>query len=215
MTAYPTLYSFRRCPYAIRARLALLISGTICEIREVKLSAKPAAMIEASAKATVPVLVASAGNILEESLDIMHWALGRSDPQGWLQRSDQALIDGNDGPFKHHLDRYKYPQRYENCDPDGHRASAMEILQMLDTRLAGQDNLAGMERGLADMAIMPFVRQFAAVDREWFARQKLPHLQKWLARHLDSQLFKSAMIKLKPWQEGDDPILFPDANLPD
>ena len=108
----PVLYSFRRCPYAMRARLALAVSGTTCELREVRLSDKPAALHEASAKATVPVVVEPGDRVIEESLDIMRWALGRCDPHGWLERDDPALIAVNDGPFKHYLDRYKYPDRH-------------------------------------------------------------------------------------------------------
>ena len=116
----PILYSFRRCPYAIRARLALAVSGTRGELREVKLSAKPQAMLDASPKGTVPVLVLPGGTMLDESLDIMRWALAKRDPEGWLTRDDAALIAMNDGPFKHDLDRFKYPERH-GADPRAHQ----------------------------------------------------------------------------------------------
>lgn len=211
VTADPILYSFRRCPYAMRARLALLASGVICEIREVKLSAKPADMIAASPKGTVPVLLLPDGRVIDESIDIMRWALGRHDPEHWLDRDDAALIAANDGPFKHHLDRYKYPDRHAS-DPARHRAAGLALLATLDARLAVNANLCGAARGLADMALMPFVRQFAATDSAWFHAQPLPHVQSWLARHVASSLFETAMIRLPPWRAGDAPVAFPPAS---
>ncbi|MEJ5979020.1 glutathione S-transferase [Novosphingobium sp. PS1R-30] len=204
----PILYSFRRCPYAMRARLALLVSATTCEIREVKLSQKPAELIAASPKATVPVLVLPGGGVVEESREIMAWALAQRDPEGWLDREDRNLIEMNDGPFKHHLDRYKYPERH-GSQPGEHRAAALELLRGLEARLALQTNLCGDLRGLTDAAIFPFVRQFAETDRAWFDAQPLPHLQAWLARHLASELFAAIMLRLQPWQPEDAPILFP------
>lgn len=203
----PILYSFRRCPYAMRARLALKIAGFACELREVKLAAKPAAMLEASPKGTVPVLVRDDGTVIAESFDVMQYALARNDPEGWLERTDADLVALNDGPFKHDLDRYKYPERH-GSDPFTHRESALAILRDLDARIAANGQLCGPERGLADMAIMPFVRQFAATDRAWFAAQDLPALQDWLAAHLASDLFTSVMAKYAPWQPGDEPVLF-------
>lgn len=196
------LYSFRRCPYAMRARLALRVSATAYELREVKLSAKPAAMIAASPKATVPVLVLPGGTAIDESLTIMRWCLARNDPEGWLTRDDPELIAANDGPFKHDLDRYKYPERH-NSDSLTHRSGGLGFLRMLDTRLAAHGQLCGSARGLADAAIMPFVRQFAAVDRAWFDAQPLPHLQRWLDGHLESDLFAAIMVRVAPWQPGD------------
>jgi glutathione S-transferase len=209
MSALPILYSFRRCPYAMRARMALRVSGTACESREVKLSAKPDALIEASEKATVPVLTLPDGTVIGESIDVMRWALARSDPEGWLERDDTVLIAANDGPFKHNLDRYKYPHRYDDCNAADHRIAALEHLRVLEDRLAAQPQLSGGKRGLTDLAVMPFVRQFAATDREWFAEQPMPRLQAWLAGHLDSLLFKGVMDRLTPWAPGDDPITFP------
>ena len=209
MTALPILYSFRRCPYAMRARLALMVSRTRCEIREVKLSAKPDALIEVSEKATVPVLALTGGDVIDESSDIMRWALARNDPEGWLERDDQTLISANDGPFKQHLDRYKYPNRYDDCDAAEHRAAAAVYVQLLEDRLAVRTFLSGNKRGLTDLAIMPFIRQFAATDRDWFAEQPWPRLQSWLAAHLESELFKSVMDRLTPWTPGDDPVFFP------
>lgn len=206
----PILFSFRRCPYAMRARLALLVSGTVCELREVKLSAKPAALTEVSPKATVPVLVLPDGAVIDESLDIMRWSLGRNDPEGWLARDDADLIATNDGRFKHHLDRYKYPGRHHS-DPAEHRSAGLALLLPLEARLARRANLCGATPGLADMAIMPFVRQFAQTDLPWFDAQPFPALHGWLARHLASPLFTAAMVRHTPWQPADGPILFPDS----
>ena len=210
MTPRPILYSFRRCPYAMRARLALLASGTVCEIREVKLAAKPAEMLAASPKGTVPVLVLPDGEVIDESLDVMRWALRLSDPQGWLAQEDAELIAINDGAFKHHLDRYKYPERHAS-DPAEHRAAGIAILAGLDRRLSSAANLCGEAMGITDAAIVPFVRQFAQTDRAWFDGQPLPALQAWLDRHLASPLFERAMVRLTPWSPQDAPVLFPAA----
>ena len=208
MTARPVLYSFRRCPYAIRARLAILASGVVCELREVKLSAKPAEMIDLSPKGTVPVLVLADGKVIDESIDIMRWALGENDPELWLRGDDAALIASNDGPFKYHLDRYKYPHQH-SVDPVEHRLACLEQVALLDTRLAKSANLCGEHPGITDAALLPFIRQFASVDREWFATQILPHLQGWLARHLSTPRFSEAMARFEPWRPGDEPVLFP------
>lgn len=205
--ADPVLYSFRRCPYAMRARLALMVSGTACELREVKLSAKPAELARASPKATVPVLAFRDGQVIDESIDIMRWSLARNDPEGWLMRDDAALIAVNDGPFKHDLDRYKYPGRHGG-DPIAHRENGAGFLRELETRLARDGQLCGSMRGFADMAIMPFVRQFAATDPGWFDEQPLPHLQAWLAGHLGSPLFAAIMLRRACWRAGDEPFLF-------
>ncbi|WP_295527827.1 glutathione S-transferase [Novosphingobium sp. Chol11] len=206
--ADPVLYSFRRCPYAMRARLALAISQTACELREVKLAAKPAAMLAASPKGTVPVLVLPDGAVIEESLDVMRWALARDDPEGWLARDDAALIAANDGPFKHDLDRFKYPGRH-GTDPLVHRRSGAEFLHALEGRLSASGMLCGPERGLADAAIMPFVRQFAATDPAWFDSEPLPRLKVWLAGFMGSSLFAAVMIRVAPWSAGDPPLAFP------
>jgi glutathione S-transferase len=202
----PILYSFRRCPFAMRARLALAISGTACELREVRLQAKPAAMLKASPKGTVPVLVLPGGEVIDESLNIMRWALERCDPEGWLARDDGALVATNDGAFKRNLHRYKYPERH-GAEPLSHRASGLSFLRELDARLSRDGQLVGAERGFADAAIMPFVRQFAAVDEVWFADQTLPHLQRWLKGHLASDLFNKIMMRVEPWAPDAAPVL--------
>lgn len=208
MTALPILYSFRRCPYAMRARMALFASGQRCEIREVKLSAKPLELAAASPKATVPVLCLPDGRVIDESVDIMRWALDQADPEAWLDRDDPALTAANDGEFKHHLDRYKYPERH-GSDAAMHRAEGLRLLGRLERRLVDQPWLCGDRRGLADIALFAFVRQFAEVDRVWFDAQPLPEVQRWLAGLIGSDLFAGIMVRLAPWKAGDVPILFP------
>ena len=203
----PVLYSFRRCPYAMRARMALWVAGVKVELREVKLAAKPPELIAASAKGTVPVLVTGDGTVIDQSLDIMRWALGRNDPEVWLAGDDPALIAANDGPFKQHLDRAKYPGRYE-ADGIDHRMAALALLLPLEARLREAPYLSGETRSLTDAALFPFVRQFAAIAPDWFARQPLPRLQDWLEAHTASDLFADIMPKFAPWQAGDPPILF-------
>jgi len=211
MTALPILYSFRRCPYAMRARMALWTAGIAAELREVKLAAKPPQLAEASPKATVPVLVLADGaelvTVIDESLAIMRWALAQSDPEGWLAGNNAALIAVNDGAFKHHLDRAKYPGRYADDGVD-HRAAGLALLQPLEARLEATANLCGPARSLTDIALFPFIRQFAAIDPEWFAARPLPHLQNWLARLATSELFGAIMPKFALWQAGDAPIRF-------
>lgn len=208
MSALPILYSFRRCPYAMRARMALWVAGIAVELREVKLAAKPPQLIAASPKATVPVLVLADGTVIDESLAIMRWALAQHDPEGWLRGDDAALIAANDGTFKHHLDRAKYPGRYDEDGVTDHRAAALALLHPLEARLENAPYLCGEARSLTDIALFPFIRQFAAIDPEWFAAQPLPRLQAWLARHSASELFASIMPKFAPWQAGDPPIRF-------
>jgi glutathione S-transferase len=208
MRNLPILYSFRRCPYAIRARLALLASNTVCLIREVKLSAKPAGMCVASPKATLPVLVLPDGEVIDESLDIMRWALARHDPVGWLAGDSAALIEINDGLFKHHLDRAKYPERHAS-DAAVDRAACVNLLKVLEDRLRASPYLCGAAFGLADAALLPFVRQFASIDRAWFDTQPLPRVRDWLDRFTASRLFDSAMVRLAPWKAGDPDLCFP------
>ena len=208
-TANPLLYSFRRCPYAMRARLALLASGTLCTLREVKLSAKPQELLDASPKGTVPVLVLADGQVIDESLDIMRWALTQADPDHWLDGEDAALIAANDGPFKHHLDRYKYPHRYD-VDPLAHRAAGVAHLEMLEARLTASPFLCGAHWTMTDAALAPFVRQFAETDRAWFDALPLPAVQRWLAAFLASPMFAAIMVRWPVWQAGDAEVLFPE-----
>lgn len=189
------LYSFRRCPYAMRARMALRYSGVPLSIVEVSLKAKPAEMLAASPKGTVPVLVCADGSVIEQSLDIMHWALARHDPDNWLQPGCAALIEENDTRFKVLLDRYKYAIRYPEHPMEYYRAQGAEFLQRLEDVLAHSAYLAGPALSLADVALAPFVRQFAHVDRDWFEQAPYPRLNAWLERFLASELFSSVMKK--------------------
>ena len=215
----PILYSFRRCPYAMRARLALAVSGQVCELREVALKHKPQALLQASPKGTVPVLVLPTGQVLDQSLDIMLWALRQHDPEGWLAPSPGSLpgmlvlIAECDGPFKRALDRCKYPTRYPGTDMDAERAVAVAWLHTLEARLADQGpagHLFGQRAALADIAIAPFVRQFAGIDKGWWDAQPWPHLRTWLARWQESRLFACVMgDKLAAWVEGTEGMRFP------
>lgn len=191
------LYSFRRCPYAMRARLALRYSGVPVEIIEVSLKAKPAQMLALSPKGTVPVLSLD-GRVIEESLEIMQWALAQHDPDDWLLQGDPAvlaLIAENDQVFKHHLNRYKYAERYPEQPMEHYRAEGEVFLQKLEDLLAEREYLLAERMSLADAAVVPFVRQFAHVDREWFAGAPYPRLQVWLQRFLESPLFMAVMAK--------------------
>lgn len=214
----PIFYSFRRCPYAMRARLAIAASGIEVELREVILKAKPAELLQASPKGTVPVLIASDGKVIDESLEIMRWALDQHDPEQWLNpdngtlASMLALIADCDGDFKHHLDRYKYPERYTGADALQHRAAGATFLASLNERLLAQPYLYGKRAALADMAIAPFVRQYAQTDATWFAQQPWPALVGWLASMVDSERFASIMDKYPPWTPGIPGPRFPQAN---
>jgi glutathione S-transferase len=198
----PLLYTFRRCPYAIRARLAIAVAGIEVEEIEVSLRAKPAAMLAISPKGTVPVLQLPDGTVLEESLDIMHWALAQHDPARWLDapRPHAAqLVEENDVLFKPALDRYKYPARYLGTSAeqtaDEYRSAAQAFPAALEARLAQQPYLIGENLGWADAAVFPFIRQFAAVEPEWFAAAPFPHLKVWLANWLASPMFAAVMHK--------------------
>ncbi|MFJ7793008.1 glutathione S-transferase [Pseudomonas sp. NPDC096950] len=196
-----TLYSFRRCPYAMRARMALRYSGVEVQIVEVSLKAKPAEMLALSSKGTVPVLEVE-GRVIDESLAIMHWALAQHDPEDWLLKDDPAgqlriaeLIEENDQVFKVHLNRYKYAERYPEQPMEHYRAEGEVFLRKLDELLEGRNYLLAGHLSLADVALMPFVRQFAHVDREWFGQTPYVRLQVWLQRLLESDLFTGVMQK--------------------
>ncbi|MBT3991612.1 MAG: glutathione S-transferase [Rhodospirillaceae bacterium] len=210
----PVLYSFRRCPYAMRARMALFASSQACELREVLLRDKPLEMIEQSPKATVPVLVLEEGEVLEQSLDIMLWALNQNDPDHWLEPEGAsledmlALIQATEGEFKGNLDRYKYANRYAGADPLHHRSEAEKFLKQLEARLADSAHLFDSNPTLADYAIAPFIRQFANTDRDWFDAAPYPNLQKWLENFLAQEPFTAVMAKYPVWQAGDAATLF-------
>src|SRR5690606_22022463 len=195
VAALPILYTFRRCPYAMRARLAIAVSVVSVEYREIALRNRPQAMLDISPKGTVPVLQLVDGRVIEQSLDIMLWALALNDPQQWLQGEKslpdtaKALIDTNDGPFKFWLDRYKYADRYPEHTAAHYRRQAKEFLQYLEPGLRAPEVVPGARMRIAAIAILPFIRQFAAVDNTWFATSGYVRLQRWLDERLISDLF--------------------------
>lgn len=208
-----TLYSFRRCPYAMRARLAIAISQQQVGLREIILKQKPQQMLAISAKGTVPVLELADGTVLEESLEIMRWSLQKSDPQDWLNGDLLAmlkLIDENDYQFKYWLDRYKYAPRFPDNTEQFYRQQGEQFLITLEQRLSESRYLFGQQLRLADMAIFPFVRQFASVDKTWFEQSPYPQLRSWLANLIDSSLFQSIMKKYPQWLISGQEINFPD-----
>ena len=210
---YPTLYSFRRCPYAMRARLALRLCKIECIIREISLKAKSTEFLRVSPKATVPVLVLPNGEVLEESLDIIYWSLEQNDPSklkvnNQLGRKTSKLIELFDTEFKFHLDRYKYSSRYNIQNSQVHRDKAREILVQINIMLEGKNYMGGKNISLLDISILPFVRQFRIADMKWFDNNLgLDNVNKWLNIFLNSDLLASIMTKYKVW-EIDDPVTF-------
>ena len=213
----PILYTFRRCPYAIRARMALAHAGVAIQLREVLLRDKPQAMLDASAKGTVPVLVLPHGEVIDESLDVMRWAQTQTQTQTqteapWPAPDDAAerLITENDGPFKEWLDKYKYADRHPEHPAPWYRAQAEPFLARLDQALKHQPWLAGATPGFVDVAVFPFIRQFAGVDRAWFDQSQYLALRAWLQRWLDSELFSGVMAKHPMWSPGDARVIWGD-----
>ncbi|WP_256438137.1 glutathione S-transferase [Polynucleobacter sp. MWH-Svant-W18] len=198
----PILYSYRRCPYAMRARMALQYAGIAFEHREIALRDKPKSMLLASPKGTVPVLCVD-GQVIDQSLDIMRWALDKSDPDGWKSVDEQiaeSWIEKNDGQFKLLLDQYKYPNRYPELNPEEVLIAAMEMmLKPIETALQANQYLLGNKVSWVDIAIFPFIRQFAAVHPERFTQLPLPATQKWLEQLIQSPLFNSVMEKYPTW----------------
>ena len=206
------LYSFRRCPYAMRARLGLLFAQLSVELREITLKNKPDQMLAISPKGTVPVLQLIDGTVIEESREIMMWALEQNDPQGLLNTTvlpqANALMAQNDNEFKYWLDRYKYADRHTEMTQTAYREHGEAFLQDLEARLTKTRYLLGDSVTVADIGIMPFVRQFAHVDRDVFYNLPYPKLQQWLQNWLAHPLFLQAMAKFQPWQEGDEVVVF-------
>ncbi len=209
MSKLPIFYSFRRCPYAMRARLALLASGQQVELREILLRDKAPEFLATSPSATVPCL-RDGDDVLDESLDIMHWALERNDPDGWLDMTPEghALIEEADGPFKDALDRTKYHTRYDS-DAEVERAKAHEFIGELNKRIGAGRWLFGQNAVLADKAILPFIRQFAFIDKARFDAQEWPGVHRWLSAFLGSSQFATIMPKFPVWQSGDAITAFP------
>ena len=211
---YPILYSFIRCPYAMRARMILKLADIKCELREVRLNNKPEHMLEASPKGTVPVLILE-DKIIDESIDIVNWALNITNVFEGNIKQDQInlteeLIDLFDDKFKYHLDRYKYSNRYEDVDVEHHQNECLNILKKLETIIDGTNWIFGDSISKLDILILPFIRQFRIADQEWFDyQQNIPGIQRVLMNFLDSNIFKSVMNKYEEWCEGSDKIYFP------
>ena len=208
----PILYSFRRCPYAMRARMAIHISSQKCEIREVLLRDKPPSMLEYSSKGTVPVLVLQSGEVIDESLDVIDWALNLNDPDNWQRSKDnektKELIKINDGEFKHHLDRYKYSKRYDNEDPEFHRKKCLSFIEKVSSELQNSKYIFDDEISYIDISLLPFIRQFRIADNEWFDELPFENVKSWLSNFLNSELLKSIMSKYDLWKEGDEVTIF-------
>ena len=214
----PILYSFRRCPYAMRARLAIAISGQKVLLREIELKHKPKELLAISPNKTIPVLQLNQSNneqnIIAESLEIMVWALTRHDPQKWLTAQlDEmlALIDNNDYEFKPWLDKYKYADRHPEHSEAYYRDQADDFLMALENRLIAQPYLFADRPTLADMAIFPFIRQFASVDKHWFEQSHYLSVKKWLQTLIGDPLFLSCMHKYPTWLNSGEEITFPES----
>ena len=211
----PILYSFRRCPYAIRARIVIKLCEQVCQLREINLNSKPDEFLILSPKATVPVLQFPDGSIIEESLEIINWAISINDPLQLKSKNqsvndrEMKLIKAFDDEFKFHLDRYKYSNRYKNIDKVFHRSKAEEMLSQLEILLSKSKWLRGKKIGIADIAILPFIRQFRIANVNWFDKEtNLPNVKKWLNLFLESQMFTCVMEKYKPWKKGEEIIEF-------
>ena len=232
--ALPILYSLRNCPYAMRARIAIFKSHQVVALRDVVLTNKPAAMILASPKGTVPILVLdeinpsaddkSAGgqsNVIDESLDVMLWALNESDPHDLLhcrKNADvepnnvlvemMALITNFDVEFKARLEAYKCAKRYHETNISECREACEQYIKMLESRLTQHDYLFSARESLADIALLPFIRQFARIERQWYLQAPYPQLKKWLNRYLQSPMFTKVMAKHPLWLESGEEVIF-------
>ncbi len=208
----PILYSFRRCPYAMRARMAIHISSQKCEIREVLLRDKPPSMLEYSSKGTVPVLVLQSGEVIDESLDVIDWALNLNDPDNWQRSKNnektKELIKINDGEFKYHLDRYKYSKRYDNEDPEFHRKKCLSFIEKVNSELQNSKYIFDDAISYIDISLLPFIRQFRIADKEWFDELPYENVKSWLSNFLNSELLESIMSKYDLWKEGDEVTIF-------
>lgn len=209
---HPILYSFRRCPYAMRARMAIAQASITVELREVVLGNKPEQLLAISPKGTVPVLLLENGELLEESLDIMHWAFSQQEKNNDfstdIEKHMNQLIEQNDAEFKFFLDRYKYADRYPEKTELYYRQKAETFLQELEKRLSKRAFLCSNNNSFADIAIFPFIRQFANVDIDWFQSSPYKNVNRWLAKQLESTLFISIMDKYPAWQADSKKLIF-------
>ena len=210
----PILYSFRRCPYAMRARLAIKYSNIEVELREVDLNNIPGALTKISSDETVPVILEADGKVIDESWDIVKWAVKQNDPDSWLgdeasfEIDAEMLVEINDYSFKSDLDHYKYADRFPEHTMEYYRSQGEEFLAELEERLSSSNYLSSDSLSISDIAVFPFIRQFASVDKDWFDSAPYPKVQNWLMQLLESELFNSVMDKYPLWQEGDEPVIF-------
>lgn len=213
----PVLYSLRHCPFAMRARIAIFKSQKSVELRDVKLTSKPAAMLTASPKGTVPILVVSSSQIIDESLNVMLWSLDQSDPDNLLQQHAAsssnlpqllAFIATYDDEFKACIERYKCAKRYHEPNLEECRKACEVYTQDLEARLSKHNYVMGAKESLADIAILPFIRQFAKVERKWYVQAAYPNLKRWLNSYLQSAMFNKVMAQYPLWEEGNDAVVF-------
>tara|TARA_Y100000748_G_scaffold251215_1_gene216358 strand:+ start:193 stop:837 length:645 start_codon:yes stop_codon:yes gene_type:complete len=203
----PILYSFKRCPYAMRARLALKLANIQCELREVRLNNKPKHMLEVSPKGTVPILILE-DKVIDESIDIINWVLDQNNIFEGNISSEQiitteAIIDTFDNKFKYHLDRYKYSNRYENADKKFHQKKCFDILIDVEKLISNENWFFGNELNKLDISILPFLRQFRIADPDWFdSLKEIPKIQKLLYNFLESNYLKQIMVNYKTWDES-------------
>ena len=202
------LYSFRRCPYCMRAHMALKYSGIKVELREVDLQDYPPQALEISAKATVPVLQLADGTVIDESWDILKWALTQNDPDNWSGKNNEhaldaeILIETNDFSFKEDLDHYKYADRHPEHSEEHYRKACEVFIEELEDMLSENSYLLADELSLADIGVFPFVRQFSLVDKEWFEQAPYPRVRQWLNKLINSELFNDVFQKHELWQES-------------
>ncbi len=213
-----TLYSFVRCPYAMRARLALSYAGISYTLREVNLRNKPDHLIQLSPKATVPVLFSETGLVLEESIDICQWAFDRSLPEGWVTnekamgcRIGMAVVDTLQEEFVFHANRIKYPDRYPDEDIDEHKSHITGYMNRLESSLQNGGFVVGAP-SICDIIVLPLIRQLRASAEDWFAQESGPNTRRWLEYWLETDIFQKVMAKYPVWAEGDPPIFINNAS---
>jgi glutathione S-transferase len=209
ITTLPILYSLQNCPYAMRARLAILLAQQRVQIRAITMKDKPSDMLQASPKGTVPVLIVDEDLVVDESLDIMLWALDRNDPENLLYKHDSTAlpemlkaIAENDTEFKPNLEKYKRAKRFHGDDLENCRLECEPFIQNLEQRLSQHEFLMGETPSLLDYALLPFIRQFSRVNKAEFAHDRYTNLRQWLRYHLQSRLFSRAMFKYPLWLDS-------------
>ena len=212
----PILYTFKRCPYAMRARMALYLSEIVVELREVSLRNKPQSMLEISPKGTVPVLLLDDGTVIDESIEIIKWCINKKKNifNETLNKQQELFAEHAiklfDEKFKFHLDRYKYATRYEDVDEILHRESCIEILKNIEKEISNKECFYTNNVNKIDICILPFIRQFRIANPEWFDNyNEFPKVQKWLDNFLKSSLLEEIMVTHKEWKKGNPAIFFP------